>query len=259
MTRSARPTAPGLTVTSAALLGAAFLFLPLVALVAKAPWRQLPDLLSTSGTGQALELSVLTSAIATAVALVVGTPLAVVLARSPRTGPLRALVTVPIVLPPVVGGVALLLTFGRHGLLGAPLNALGIHLPFTTAAVVLAETFVAMPYLVIAVEGALRSIGDRYEAVAATLGADPVTRFRRVTLPLVAPAVGTGAALCWGRALGEFGATYTFAGDVPGVTETLPVRTYALLQTDPNTAAALGLLLMVIAVVVLLGVRLRLT
>ena len=252
-----RATAPGLTVTTAAAIGAVFLLLPLAALVAKAPWRQLPDLLGTNGTAQALELSLLTSTIATAVALIVGVPLAVVLARSPRSAPLRALVTVPIVLPPVVGGVALLLAFGRHGLLGPALNEVGIRVPFTTAAVVLAETFVAMPYLVIAVEGALRSTGDRYEAVAATLGADPFTRFRRITVPLIAPAVGTGAALCWGRALGEFGATITFAGDLPGVTETLPVRTYALLQTDPNAAAALGLLLMVIAIVVLLGARLR--
>jgi molybdate transport system permease protein len=186
--------------------------LPLVGLLVRAPWRTLPQRLVDPGILAALRLSLETATLATLVSLVLGVPLAWVLARTELPGRrfLRALVTVPLVLPPVVGGVALLLVFGRRGLLGAWLDAhFGITLPFTTAGVVVAEAFVAMPFLVISVEGALRGADARYEEAAATLGAGRWTAFRRVTLPLVAPGIAAGAVLCWARALGEFGATIT--------------------------------------------------
>ncbi len=190
-----------------------------------------------------------------------GIPLALVLARSaqwpavPRRL-LRVLVTVPLVLPPVVGGVALLLLLGRRGLIGQWLDAwFGITIPFTTAAVVIAQVFVAMPFLVFAVEGALRASDRRYELAAATLGASRWTVLRRVTLPLVAPGIAAGALLCFTRSLGEFGATITFAGSLPGVTQTLPVATYLELQRDPNAAIALSLVLMLVSVAVLVSLR----
>jgi molybdate transport system permease protein len=160
------------------------------------------------------------------------------------------------VLPPVVGGVALLLAFGRRGLLGSWLDqTFGITLPFTTTAVVMAQSFVAMPFLVIAVEGALRGADTRYEEASATLGAGRWTTFRRVTLPLVAPGVAAGAVLCWARALGEFGATITFAGNFPGRTQTMPVAVYLALETDPSAAIVLSLLLLVVSVVILASLR----
>jgi molybdate transport system permease protein len=171
---------------------------------------------------------------------------------------LRALVTVPLVLPPVVGGVALLLVLGRQGVVGHWLfAAFGLSIPFTTTAVVIAETFVAMPFLVISVEGALRAADSRYEDAAATLGADRWTTFRRVTLPLVAPGVAAGAVLCWARALGEFGATITFAGNFPGTTQTMPLAVYLALETDPPAAIVLSLVLLVVSVVTLLLLRER--
>jgi molybdate transport system permease protein len=169
---------------------------------------------------------------------------------------LRALVTVPLVLPPVVGGVALFLVLGRQGIIGSWLDAtFGVTIPFTTAAVVIAETFVAMPFLVISVEGALRAADARFEDVAATLGADRWTTFRRVTLPLVAPGIAAGAVLCWARALGEFGATITFAGNFPGRTQTMPIAVYLALESDPASAVVLSLVLLAVSVAILASLR----
>ena len=242
-------------------LALALLALPLVALAARAPWGQLPELLSRAEVLQALGLSLGTALVSTLVSLLLGIPLAVVLARSaewpavPRRL-LRALVTVPLVLPPVVGGVALLLLLGRRGLIGQPLHELlGISIPFTTAAVVIAQVFVAMPFLVLAVEGAIRASDRRFDVAAATLGASRFTIFWRITLPLVAPGITAGALLCFTRSLGEFGATITFAGSFPGVTQTLPIATYLELQRDPDAAIALSLILMIVSVVVLVSLR----
>ena len=240
-------------------LGLAFLVLPLVALVVRAPWRTLPELLLTAQVGQALRLSLLCATAATGLCLVLGVPLAWVLARAQFPGRrlLRALVTVPLVLPPVVGGVALLLLLGRRGLLGQVLDErFGVTLPFTTAAVVLAEAFVAMPFLVIAVEGALRGADRRYEDAAATLGASRFLVFRRVTLPLIAPGVAAGSVLCFARALGEFGATITFAGSFPGVTQTMPIAVYATLESgNADGAIVLSLVLLAVSVTVLVSLR----
>ena len=206
----------------------------------------------------ALRLSLESASAATAASLVVGVPLAWVLARVrlPGIGALRALVTVPLVLPPVVGGVALLLAFGRNGVLGAHLaDWFGLSLPFTQLGVIVAETFVAMPFLVVTVEGALRSSDLGLEEAAATLGASRITIFRRVTLPLIGPSLLAGSVLCWARALGEFGATITFAGNFPGTTQTMPLAVYNALQTDPDAAIALSLVLLVVAVAVLALLR----
>jgi len=241
-----------------ALLALAFLVLPLVGLLVRAPWGDLGTHLAGPAVLDALRLSLVTATAATGLCLVLGVPLAWVLARADLPGSplLRALVTVPLVLPPVVGGVALLLLLGRRGLLGEHLDTwFGVTVPFTTAAVVLAQTFVAMPFLVIAVEGALRGADRRYEDAAATLGASRWTTFRRVTLPLVAPGVSAGAILCFARALGEFGATITFAGSFPGVTRTMPIAVYLALETDPEAAIVLSLLLLVVSVGVLAALR----
>jgi molybdate transport system permease protein len=247
--------APALWVPAA--LALALLGLPLLALVARAPWGSLVQLLSRAEVAQALALSLGTAAVSTVVSLVLGIPLALVLAQSAhwRAAPrrlLRALVTVPLVLPPVVGGVALLLLLGRRGLVG---QFLPFTIPFSTTAVVIAQVFVAMPFLVLAVEGAVRASDRRFEVAAATLGASRFMVFRRVTLPLVAPGIAAGALLCFTRALGEFGATITFAGSFPGVTQTLPIATYLELQRDPDAAIALSLLLMAVSVVVLVSLR----
>jgi len=232
--------------------------LPLLGLLIRAPWSTLPRRLADPGILAALRLSLETASLATAVSLVLGVPLAWVLARTELPGRrfVRALVTVPLVLPPVVGGVALLLVFGRRGLLGAWLDThFGITLPFTTAGVVVAEAFVAMPFLVISVEGALRGADARYEEAAATLGAGRWTAFRRVTLPLVAPGVAAGGVLCWARALGEFGATITFAGNFPGRTQTMPLAVYLALEQDVDAAIVLSLVLLAVSVVILAGLR----
>jgi molybdate transport system permease protein len=241
-----------------AVLGLAFLVLPVVGLLVRTPWSQLGAQLTAPGVGEALRLSLVSATLATLVSLVLGVPLAWVLARSRIRGRavLRALVTVPLVLPPVVGGVALFLVLGRQGIVGRWLyEAFDVTIPFTTTAVVIAETFVAMPFLVISVEGALRAADARFEDVAATLGADRWTTFRRVTLPLVAPGVAAGAVLCWARALGEFGATITFAGNFPGTTQTMPLAVYLALQQDPETAIALSLVLLVVSLATLLLLR----
>lgn len=239
-------------------LGLLFLVLPLVGLVIRVPWTTLPQRLTEPGALTALRLSVQTATLATALCLLLGVPLAWVLARVEFPGRrlVRALVTVPLVLPPVVGGVALLLVFGRRGLLGGWLDAtFGITLPFTTAGVMLAESFVAMPFLVIAVEGALRAADHRYEEAAATLGASRWTAFTHVTLPLVAPGLAAGAVLCWARALGEFGATITFAGNYPGRTQTMPLAVYLALETDLESAIVLSLVLLVVSVGILVALR----
>jgi molybdate transport system permease protein len=207
----------------------------------------------------ALRLSLETATLATVACVALGVPLAWLLARVEFPGHrvVRALVTVPLVLPPVVGGVALLLVFGRRGLLGAWLDStFGITLPFTTTAVVVAESFVAMPFLVIAVEGALRGADTRYEEAAATLGAGRWTTFRRVTLPLVAPGIAAGAVLSWARALGEFGATITFAGNYPGSTQTMPLAVYlSLEQGELDAAIVLSLILLTVSVTILASLR----
>jgi molybdate transport system permease protein len=243
-----------------AVLAILFLVLPVVGLVVRAPWRTIGAELTQPESLEALRLSMVCASLATLLCVVLGVPLAWVLARSdvPGRSLLRALVTVPLVLPPVVGGIALFTAFGRRGIVGRWLDEwFGISLPFTTAAVVMAEAFVALPFLVIAVEGSLRAADRRLEEAAATLGGGRWYVLRRVTLPLVAPGLAAGTVLCWARALGEFGATITFAGTFPGTTQTMPVEIYLALQRDPSAAIALSLVLLVVSVVVLAGLRER--
>ena len=241
-----------------ALIAILFLLLPLAGLLIRAPWGRLGAALSGTDATQALILSLWTATVSTAISMVIGVPLAWVLARSSFPGQrlLRALVTLPLVLPPVVGGVALLLAFSRTGIVGRYLDSwFGLTILFTPLAVVMAETFVAMPFLIITVEGAFRSADQGFEEAAATLGAKRLTVFRRITLPMVAPSLGAGAVLCWARALGEFGATITFAGSFPGQTETMPIAVYYALENDPDAAIALSLVLLVVSVVVLVSLR----
>jgi molybdate transport system permease protein len=241
-----------------AALGLLLFLLPLAGLLVRAPWDRMPAALGSVQTTTALGLSLFCSLTATAVSLVLGIPLAVVLSRTHgRTRRvLRALTTLPMVLPPVVGGVALLLAFGRRGLVGGALyQAFGLQIPFTTTAAVMAETFVAMPFLVISVEGGLRTLDLGYEESARALGAGAWTVLRRVTLPLLRPAIFSGAVLCWARALGEFGATITFAGNFPGRTETVPIAVYVALETSPESAIALSLILLAVSLAVLVGLR----
>ena len=241
------------------LVGLALMLLPIAGLVARAPWTRLPEILGSEGVLTALRLSLITSTVTTALCLVCGVPLAWLLARTtvPGRALLRGLVTVPLVLPPVIGGVALLVAFGRRGLVGEWLfETFGVSLPFTTAGVVMAQSFVAMPFLVITVDGALRTADRRYDDVAATLGASRWTTFRRVTLPGVAPGVLAGAVLCWARALGEFGATITFAGSFPGTTQTLPLSAYRAINSgDVETAIVLSLAMIVVSVTILVALR----
>jgi molybdate transport system permease protein len=243
-----------------ALAGAAFLVVPLAGLVVRAPWNDLGTLIAGGAVTDALRLSLLCASLATVISVVLGIPLAWVLARSRARGMslVRALVTVPLVLPPVVGGVALLLTLGRQGIVGQHLDRwFGVSLPFSTAGVVVAEAFVAMPFLVVTVEGAFRSADRGFEEAAGTLGASRLTIFRRVTLPLVTPSLLAGAVLCWARALGEFGATITFAGSFPGRTQTMPIAVYLAMESDPGAAVALSLILLVVSVAILWALRHR--
>jgi molybdate transport system permease protein len=252
-----REKAPPLIAVLAAL-GAAFFIVPLLGLIVRTPWGDALHSLTSPDTLEALRLSLVASLSATALALVLGVPLAWIYARIefPGRSVLRALTTLPMVLPPVVGGIALLLAFGRRGLVGAWLyDTLGITFPFTTAGVVMAETFVAMPFLVLTVEAGLRSMDRRFEDAARTLGASRWTIFSRVTLPLIAPSLAAGAVLCWARALGEFGATITFAGNFPGVTQTMPLAVYLLLETNPESSFILSLVLLLVSLVVLVGLR----
>ncbi|PRY60744.1 MULTISPECIES: ABC transporter permease [Glycomyces] len=245
-----------------AAVGLAFLILPLAGLLARAPWTELPARLAEPAMLDALRLSLVTATLATALSLLFGVPIAWLLARGdfPGRSLLRALVTVPLVLPPVVGGVALLLVFGRSGFVGSWLHErFDVTIPFSTTAVVLAMTFVSMPFLVVSVEGALRGADVRFEEAAATLGAGRWTVFSRVTLPMIAPGVLAGAVLCWARALGEFGATITFAGNFPGRTQTMPLAVYLALQSDLEAAIVLSLILLAVSVAVLASLRDRWT
>ncbi len=234
-----------------AAAGALLVLVPLIAMGARVDWSRFAELITSASSVAALGLSLQTSLTSTLVCLVLGVPLALVLARTEFRGQrlLRSLVLLPLVLPPVVGGIALLYTFGRQGLLGAGLDVLGIHVAFSTAAVVLAQTFVALPFLVVSLEGTLRTFGQRYEAIAATLGARPSIVLVRVTLPLVLPGLVSAAVLSFARALGEFGATITFAGSLQGVTRTLPLEIYLQRIDDPDAAIALSLVLVMVAIV----------
>lgn len=255
---TARPRPPLLLLTLATV-GAALVVLPLAGLVSGAPWRRLLPLLAGAEVRQALLLSLRCSLGAVALSVLLGVPLAWVLARTDLPGRrlLRGLVTVPLVLPPVVAGIALLLAFGRRGLVGPLLVEAGAVPAFTSYGVVLAETFVAMPFLVLTVEAALSGLDRSYEETAATLGAGRLRTLLTVTLPMTRSSVTAGAALAWARALGEFGATVTFAGSLPGRTQTAPLAAYALLESDPPAAYALSLLLFVVSAVLVVTVRRR--
>lgn len=241
-----------------AVIAAAFVVLPLAGLLANVSWSQLVTQLDAVQTRQALWLSVLCPVLATLLSAVLGVPLAWVLARArfPGRALLRALVVLPMVLPPVVGGVALLYAFGRRGLVGGWFfDHLGLSLPYTTAGVVVAEAFVGMPFLVLTVEVAISQYGISWDEAAATLGARRLTTLWRVTLPMLAPSLAVGAILCWARSLGELGASITFAGNLPGSTQTLPLAVFIALQTQPESAAALSLILFALSLIVLIALR----
>ena len=229
--------------------------LPLLGLAARIPWTDVPSLLASETARDAALLSLRTCALSTALCVLLGTPLAVLLSRvrGPVAGLARTVTALPMVLPPVVAGLALLITLGRTGVVGRYLSVWGVEIGFTTAAVVIAQTFVAMPFLVIAMEGALRSVDARLEQTAASLGASPTRVLITVTLPLVLPALIAGATMSFARALGEFGATLTFAGSLQGTTRTLPLEIYLSRETDSETALALALLLIIVAAVLMAG------
>lgn len=237
-----------------AAVGLAFLVVPLVAMLARVTWSDLPALVTSDSSLAALKLSLMTATISTVICLILGLPLALVLARTqiPGRSILRVLVLLPLVLPPVVSGIALLYTFGRRGLIGEHLEVLGVNIAFSTVAVIMAQAFVSLPFLVITIEGALRTSGEKYEAIAATLGAPPTTVLRRITVPLILPGIFAGLVLSFARGLGEFGATLTFAGSIEGVTRTLPLEIYLQRESDAAAAIALSVVLMVVAAVVIL-------
>lgn len=240
-----------------AAIGALVVVAPLAAMFTRIDWSNFFGLITSDSAVAALVLSLKTATASTAVCVLLGVPMAIVLASSTIRGlaALRSLVVLPLVLPPVVGGIALLYTFGRQGLLGEHLDAFGIRIAFTTSAVVLAQVFVSLPFLVVSVEGALRTAGNRYDVVAATLGATPTTVLRRVTIPLILPGLMSGTVLAFARALGEFGATLTFAGSLEGVTRTLPLEIYLQREADPDAAVALSLLLILVAALVVVTAR----
>ncbi|AXK45288.1 ABC transporter permease [Brachybacterium saurashtrense] len=244
-----------------ALLGGGLVLLPLLAVALQVPWGRFGTLITSDSSLAALRLSLLTAGVSTLLCVLLGVPMSLLLARArvPGLPLLRALVLIPLVLPPVVGGIALLYTFGRQGLLGRTLELLGVQIAFSTTAVILAQTFVAMPFLVISLEGALRTAGTRYERAAASLGARPSRVLLQVTLPLVLPALASGTVLSFARALGEFGATITFAGSLQGTTRTLPLEIYLQRESDPDAAVALSFLLMLVAVLVIAVARRRAT
>lgn len=259
--REARRARPATLVVLGTIGALVFLALPLAGLVWRAPWSSLPDILTTRDVREALWLSLVCSVSATALCVAFGFPLAWLLARVefPGRALLRALAALPLVLPPVVGGVALLLAFGRRGLVGQPLDEwFGVRLPFTTAGAILAEAFVALPFFVLTADAALRNADPRFEEAAATLGASPWYTLRRVTLPAIAPSLAAGLALTWARALGEFGATITFAGNFPGRTQTMPLAVYRALNTDRDAAVALSLVLLAVSLAVLVASGTRL-
>lgn len=251
---------PPILVVGVALVAVTFFALPLLGLLQKASWSSLGHDLTTPVARDALRLSLVCSLSATALSVLFGLPLAWVLARVefPGKALVRGLVLLPLVLPPVVGGVALLAAFSNRGIVNNWLDALfglRVQLTFTTAGAILAETFVALPFFVITVEAALRSMDRRFEDVAATLGAGRWTAFRRVTLPMILPSVVAGAVLAWARALGEFGATITFAGNIIGRTQTLPLAVYLQLESNPDVAIALSLVLLGVALVLIVSLR----
>lgn len=241
-----------------AILAIAFFALPFIGLVLRTPWSTTWNVLKDPEVRQALWLSIECSLWATGLSILFGVPLAWLLARIdfPGRGLVRALATLSMVLPPVVAGVALFFSFGRRGLFGQYLyDWFGFRLPFTTRGVIVAQTFVAMPFLVLTMEGALRQLDARYEDAARTLGASRGYVFRRVTLPAVRPAFVAGAVLCWARALGEFGATITFAGNFPGTTQTMPLAIYIALESNPDEALVLSMVLIGVSFAVLIGLR----
>lgn len=240
-----------------AILGALLVLLPLASMLTRVDWTNLWPLITSESSRAALWLSLRTAAASTALCVLLGVPMALVLARGRLPGQrvLRTLVLLPLVLPPVVGGLALLTAFGRFGLIGQYLELLDIRIAFSTTAVVLAQTFVALPFLVISMEGALRTAGTKYEIAAATLGASPSRTLWRVTLPLLAPGLAAGAVLAFARAVGEFGATLTFAGSLQGVTRTLPLEIYLQRESDADAAIALSLVLIVASALVMVLVH----
>ena len=240
-----------------AAVAVAFVVLPVVGLAVRAPWAEAGRRLSSPESLEAIGLSLAVATAATSVALLLGVPLAVVLARMsfPGRGVLRGAVVLPVVLPPVVAGVGLLTALGRRGLLGPALEAAGVTLPFSTAGAVVAAAFVAMPFLVLALEAGLRQVDERLESAAASMGASGWFVLRRVTLPLVAPQLAAGLVLTWARALGEFGATLMFAGNLRGVTQTLPLAVFEVSQTDPQGAILLSLLLVALSLLALVALR----
>lgn len=239
-------------------IGALVFVLPLIGLLSRTPWAELPELLASDIVLDALWLSLITSFAAALISVLLGVPLAWLISRGEFPGRhlVRSIVTLPMVLPPVVGGAALLFALGRRGLIGQPLDdATGFILPFSTWGVILANVFVAMPFLVVTVEGALSSVDQRYERAAASLGASRMTVFRRVTLPMISPSLRAGALLAWARALGEFGATVTFAGNLQGRTQTLPLAVFVALGSDRDTAIAISLVLVAISLIILVALR----
>jgi molybdate transport system permease protein len=243
-------------------IGAAFVALPVIGLVLRAPWGRILEILTGPGASIALRLSLEVSLLATLCAVVFGVPLAWILARGTFRGRaiLRALVILPLVLPPVVAGVGLLQALGRRGIVGGWLERIaGIQLTFTTAGAVVAATFVSIPLVVLSAEAGFRSVDPRFERAAAVLGAKPGYTLRRVILPMVAPQLVAGAVLAWARALGEFGATITFAGNLEGRTQTLPLAVFQTLQTDQEGAIALSLMLVILSICVLVALRDRIT
>jgi molybdate transport system permease protein len=253
-----QPIRPGPAMLALAVLGLAFFVIPLIGLVARTPWSRLGQILTSPVVADALRLSLVTSVAATVVSAVIGIPLAMVLARLefPGRALVRGVVLLPMVLPPVVGGATLLFALGRRGLVGAPIyQGSGLLLPFSTWGVVVANAFVAMPFLIVTVEAALRNLDRRFEAAASTLGARPGTVMRRVTIPLIAPSLAAGLTLAWARSLGEFGATITFAGNLPGRTQTLPLAVFVALESDRDLAVALSLVLVVVALALLVALR----
>ncbi len=256
--RADRSRRPPLALVVLGGLGLAVFAVPLIGLLARTPWRRLPTLLAGDVVIDALRLSLVSSLGATALSVVLGVPLAWLLARVdfPGRALVRGVVTLPMVLPPVVGGAALLFALGRRGVVGATLErATGLVLPFSTWGVVVASTFVAMPFLVITVEGALAGMDERFEGAAETLGASRWTVLRRVTLPLIRPSLVSGLVLTWARAFGEFGATVTFAGNLQGRTQTLPLAVFVALESDRDTAVAISLVMVVVSLAVLVGLR----
>jgi molybdate transport system permease protein len=255
-----RSFAGALALRAIVALVALFFLLPLIGLVLRAQWWDVSDALGSSAARSALQLSLISSCVAAALSLVFGLPLAVWLASgtSFTRSVVRVVVLLPMVLPPVVGGIALLIAYGRNGVMGDFLEStFGVTLPFTLAAVIVAQTYVAMPFFVLTAEAGLRSFDQRFAMAAATLGSGPLRTFRTVTLPMIAPSLYAGIVVAWARALGEFGATITFAGNLEGATRTLPLAVFVALENDPDAAIMLSLTLVLVSGLVLFALRKR--